>query len=115
MVWVKALDMVLECVGLSPHPQHTRRVHTAGAFVEGPLVRSGWEIQPNNPHLLWAWEAFSGSSTHLVGGTNFLAGQVSPFCPLTQVALTESLPRLERGQDLPPPWLLGPSLQTDAR
>ena len=55
---MKALDMVLKCAGLRT-PQHTRRMHTAGAFVEGPLVRSGWEIQPNNPRLLWAWGALS--------------------------------------------------------
>ena len=89
---------VCRLVPPTPH-QHTRRMHTAGAFVEGPLVRTGWEIQPNNLRLLWAWGALSGSSTHLVGGTNFLAGQASPFCPLTHVPLTGSLPRLEQGSE----------------
>ena len=80
---MKSLDMVLECVSLLP--QHwvplgdliTRQMHTAGASVEGPHVRSGFEIEPRGKltmgvgspfwklHSLSGWHKFSGWAERL--------------------------------------------------
>lgn len=94
----------------------TGRMHTAGSFVNGLLVRSGWETQPRHKLIMDTgspfWKLHSPSRW---GEFSSWAERLSLLCPLTWAPLPGSLPKLGQGQSLRPLWLLWPSFQAASR
>lgn len=114
---MKALDMVLKCAGLCPPPPTS----TPGGCTQLGHLSRGRLLGLGGRYSLITYAYYGHGEPFLEAPLTWWVAQIfwlgkrAPSVPSLTSHSLGAFRGWSRGQNLPPPWLLWPSFQTDTR